>query len=192
VAFVRGLPAEDDAADPGRRARAGAVDRQPHLVGESVELRPLRAADFDELYAAASDPLIWEQHPVPDRHAEQRFHEYFDAHLASGGALAAIDLSTGRIVGATRFHGYDPERREVEIGWTFLARSHWGGAFNGEMKALMLEHAFRSVDRVLFKIHPDNVRSQRSVEKLGAVRAGTGIDGDGRESVVYVLSRPAR
>ena len=128
---------------------------------------------------------------MSDRHTEDRFREYFDGHLASGGALVVIDRRSGRIVGATRFHGYDPERREVEIGWTFLARSHWGGAVNGEVKGLMLEHAFRSVDRVLFKIHPANIRSRRSVEKLGAVRAGTGLDGDGRESVVYALSRPA-
>jgi N-acetyltransferase len=164
-------------------------DLQPHLVGELVELRPLRAADFDALYAAGSDPLIWEQHPVPTRHEEAAFRAYFDEHLASGGALVAIDRRDGRIVGQSRFHGYDPGRSEVEIGWTFLARSHWGGDYNGEMKRLMLAHAFRFVSRVVFLIHPQNVRSQRAVEKLGAVRAGSRPDGAGRESFLYEIRR---
>jgi RimJ/RimL family protein N-acetyltransferase len=149
-------------------------------------LRPLRESDFDDLYAVASDPLIWEQHPVPDRYREESFREFFSEHLASGGALVAIDRRNGRIVGTSRFHGHDARRREVEIGWTFLARSHWGGAFNGELKRLMLEHAFRSV----FLIHPENIRSQRSVEKIGAVRVGTRLDGAGRDSLVYEIRAP--
>jgi N-acetyltransferase len=164
-------------------------DPQPHLVGELVELRPLRADDFAALYAAGSDPLIWEQHPVPTRHEEATFRAYFAEHLASGGALVAIDRQEGRIIGQSRFHGYDPRRSEVEIGWTFLARSHWGGDYNGEMKRLMLAHAFRFVSRVVFLIHPQNVRSQRAVEKLGAVRAGSRPDGAGRESFLYEIRR---
>jgi RimJ/RimL family protein N-acetyltransferase len=58
------------------------------------------------------------------------------------------------------------------------------------MKRLMLEHAFRSVDRVLFVIGPDNRRSRRAVEKIGAVFAGTTTDGKGRERVVYELTAP--
>ncbi|MGH7490668.1 MAG: GNAT family N-acetyltransferase, partial [bacterium] len=77
----------------------------------------------------------------------------------------------------------------VEIGWTFLTRSHWGGEYNREMKRLMLAHAFRFVRRVVFLIHPQNVRSQRSVEKLGAVRAGSRPDGAGRESLLYEMCR---
>src|SRR4051794_28109261 len=124
-------------------------DAQPVLTGELVALRPLVPGDWDALYAVASDPLIWEQHPVSDRWREPVFRTFFDEALASGGALAALDCSDGRVIGSSRFHGFDPERREVEIGWTFLARSHWGGAYNGEMKRLMLDHAFRFVDGVL-------------------------------------------
>jgi RimJ/RimL family protein N-acetyltransferase len=163
----------------------GAFDPQPHLVGEAVELRPLLESDFDELYSVASDPRIWEQHPVPDRYEEEPFREFFSEHLASGGALVAIDRVNGRIVGTSRFHGYDARRSEVEIGWTFLARSHWGGVYNSEMKRLMLEHAFRFVRSVVFLIHPQNIRSQRAVEKIGAVRVGTRLDGGGRDSLVY-------
>jgi RimJ/RimL family protein N-acetyltransferase len=110
-------------------------------------------------------------------------------HLASGGALIVLDRRNGCIIGTTRFHGYDPARSEIEIGWTFLARSHWGGDYNGEMKRLMLEHAFGFVDRVVFLIHPQNIRSQRAVEKLGAVRAGSRLDGGGRDSLVYEIRR---
>jgi N-acetyltransferase len=162
-------------------------DLQPHLVGDLLELRPLRQSDFEELYAVASDPLIWEQHPVPDRHEEGLFREFFSEQLGSGGALAVIDRRSGRLIGASRFHGYDAGRSEVEIGWTFLARSHWGGAYNGELKGLMLEHAFRFVSSVGFLIHPENIRSRRSVEKIGAIRVGSRLDGGGRETVVYEI-----
>jgi RimJ/RimL family protein N-acetyltransferase len=164
-------------------------DPQPRLVGEMVELRPLRDSDFADIFAVAADPLIWEQHPEPTRHQEQTFRAFFNDHLASGGALAAIDRCDGRIVGTTRFHGYDPARSEVEIGWTFLARSHWGGNVNGEMKRLMLTHAFRFVDRVVFLVDPRNTRSQRAVEKIGAVRTGSRPDGAGRDSLVYEITR---
>jgi N-acetyltransferase len=167
-------------------------DPQPHLVGDIVELRALRESDFDDLYAVASDPLIWEQHPVPDRYRKESFREFFSEHLASGGALVAVDRRTSQIVGTSRFHGYDARRSEVEIGWTFLARSHWGGAYNAEMKALMLEHAFRFVDSVVFLIHPENIRSQRAVEKIGAVRVGARLDGGGRDSLVYEIRSAAK
>ena len=147
-------------------------DFQPVLEGELVSLRPLRADDFDSLYAVASDPLIWEQHPCRDRHEEPVFREFFRESLESGGALVARDSRDQRVIGSSRFHGHDSFASEVEIGWTFLARSHWGGAFNGEMKALMLRHAFRFVNRVVFLVGPHNARSQRALEKIGAVRAG--------------------
>jgi len=169
-----------------RERRIGTIfDPQPTLKSELVELRPLAGDDWGELYAVASDPLIWEQHPDSDRHEEAVFRRFFRDALASGGALAALDARSGRIIGSSRFHAYDAERSEVEIGWTFLARSHWGGAWNGEMKRLMLEHAFRFVDRVVLLVGPRNVRSQRAVEKIGGVRAGSRLDASGRESWVY-------
>ena len=163
-------------------------DRQPVLVGELLELRPLRAGDFEALFRVAADPLIWEQHPEPNRYQEETFRAFFQDALESGGALVARDRITGQIIGSSRYHGYDPERSVVEIGWTFLARSHWGGRYNGEMKRLMLEHAFRSVKRVIFVIGPDNRRSQRAVEKIGGMRAGTTTDAQGRARVVYELT----
>lgn len=160
---------------------------QPTLTGELVELRPLRAGDFDDLFAAAADPLIWEQHPESDRYTAEKFRRYFEGAMQSGGAFAVIDRKTGLMVGSTRYHGYDPDAGEIEIGWTFLARSHWGGRFNREMKRLMLEHAFRFVERVVFLIGPNNIRSQRAVEKIGGVPAGSRV-ADGRESLLFAIT----
>ena len=161
-------------------------DAQPVLAGELLELRPLVPGDWDALYAVAADPLIWEQHPVSDRWREPVFRAFFDEALASGGALVAVDRADGSVIGSSRFYGYDPGRREVEIGWTFLARDRWGGVCNGEMKRLMLGHAFRWADSVLFLIGPDNRRSQRAVEKLGGVPEGR-TERFGRESLVFRL-----
>jgi len=98
-------------------------DFQPILKGELLELRPLLPEDFHDLYAVASDPLIWEQHPVKDRCHEEVFQGFFRESLESGGALIAIDAQDRKVIGSSRFHGYDEERSEIEIGWTFLARS---------------------------------------------------------------------
>src|SRR5215471_14045808 len=164
------------------------VDFQPALKGKLVELRPLYAEDFDALFAVASDPLIWEQHPATDRYQEQPFRTFFQGALSSGGALIVRETRDNRVIGCSRFHGYDAERREVEIGWTFLARSHWGGRYNAEMKHLMLQHAFRFVDRVVFLVGPGNHRSQRALEKIGGSRVGTRLDGNGRESILYEIT----
>jgi RimJ/RimL family protein N-acetyltransferase len=166
-------------------------DLQPTLNGKLVELMPLRAEDFQELYAVASDPLIWEQHPSSDRFQLEVFKIFFREALESGGAFIALDSKSGRVIGSSRFHGYDGEKREIEIGWTFLARSHWGGIYNREMKELMLRHAFRFVDRVVFLIGPHNLRSQKAVEKIGGVRAGSRRDASGRESFVYQITAAA-
>jgi RimJ/RimL family protein N-acetyltransferase len=159
-------------------------DAQPTLEGELVRVRPLRADDFDELYAIAADPLMWEQHPQRDRWRKDVFRAFFDEQLASGGGVAVVDRATGAVIGSSRYWDYDELRSEVEIGWSFLARPYWGGVYNGELKQLMLAHAFRYVERVVFLVDPDNVRSRRAVEKLGAVETGTR-----RTGVLYELKR---
>jgi|SRR5207249_7966033 len=166
-------------------------DLQPDLKGELLELRPLREEDFDELYAAASDPLIWEQHPDKVRYREDVFRQFFQDAMESGGALIAIDRKNGKIIGSSRFNAYDEAKSEVEIGWTFLARTHWGGDYNREMKRLMLTHAFSFVESVIFVVGEENLRSQRAVEKIGGIRAGAKTDTNGRDSFIYRISRSA-
>jgi RimJ/RimL family protein N-acetyltransferase len=171
-------------------------DLQPTLHGELLTLRPLQPEDWDALYAVASDPLIWEQHPASDRYREEVFRGFFREALASGGAFAVVvdskDSKAGRdtIIGSSRFFGYNEEQSEIEIGWTFLARAYWGGRYNQEMKQLMLRHAFQFVERVVFLVGPRNLRSQRAMEKIGGVRAGTRLDSTGREAVLFVITAP--
>jgi RimJ/RimL family protein N-acetyltransferase len=166
-------------------------DLQPTLKGDLLELRPLRPEDFPSLYAVASDPLIWEQHPARDRYQEEVFKEFFRQALESGGALLAIDSKDGRVIGSSRYHGYDEGKSEIEIGWSFLARSHWGGIYNKEMKHLMLRHAFRYVNNVIFLVGPENLRSQRALEKIGAVRTEPRLDGTGQHRVCYQITSAA-
>ena len=166
-------------------------DLQPHLKGELTELRPLAPDDWADLFAVASDPLIWEQHPESDRHEEEVFRAFFKGALESGGAFVVIDRKTQRIVGSTRFHGYEPEKSEIEIGWTFLARKYWGGRYNREMKQLMLAHAFQFVENVVFYVGENNVRSRKATEKIGAIKNGMVKKGYGNRppslNVRYVI-----
>jgi RimJ/RimL family protein N-acetyltransferase len=163
-------------------------DFQPTMKGTLVELRPLRPDDADDLFAVASDPLIWEQHPVRHRYKADVFNALFRESLASRGVLTALDCKDGRIIGSSRFRAYNAQSSEVQIGWTFLARSHWGRKYNKEMKQLMLRHAFRFVKRVVFLIGQQNVRSQKAIEKLGGVRVGSRPDTAGRDSYVYEIT----
>jgi RimJ/RimL family protein N-acetyltransferase len=167
---------------------------QPHLAGDLLEVRPLRPEDWESLFAVASDPLIWEQHPASDRYKEEVFREFFREALESGGALAVIDRKAQMIIGSSRYFGFAAEKSEIEIGWTFLARSHWGGKYNGELKRLMLEHAFKFVESVVFLIGPTNFRSQKALEKIGGVmtdrRKKTDIHGQTVEHVVYRIKNP--
>jgi RimJ/RimL family protein N-acetyltransferase len=173
------------------RNESAPFDLQPTLTGERIELRPLRPEDYHELYAVASDPLIWEQHPSNDRYKENVFKEFFRQALDSDGALVAIDRKDGNMIGSSRFHSYHPELSEIEIGYTFLARSHWGGAYNGEMKQLMLRHAFQFVDRIVFLVGPENWRSRKAVEKICGMLVGPRLNVEGRDSVLYENRRTA-
>ncbi len=144
------------------------MNRQPTLEGELLLLRPLEPGDWEALYAVAADPLLWELHPISDRWQEPVFRAFFEDALAQGGALAVIDGASGRLVGSSRFQGYDPENGgSVEIGWTMLARDLWGSGANAEMKRLMLTHALASVARVDFRIGESNWRSRKAMVKIG-------------------------
>jgi N-acetyltransferase len=142
-------------------------DAQPHLHGPTLSLRPMVAADLEAVWQVSSDPLVWALHPDPSRAERDGFERFFASGLASGGALVVTDNASGEIIGSSRYYEWDPIRREVAIGYTFLARQYWGGAANRETKQLMLDHAFKWADTVWFHVASSNLRSRRAMEKIG-------------------------
>jgi len=172
-----------------------AIDFQPTLVGPRVLVRPLVAMDWDALFAAASDPAIWALHPASDRYKEPQFRAFFDAALASGSAFTLVHQASGKVMGSSRYHGYDADAGEIEIGWSFLSCEYWGGSYNLEVKRLLLAHAFTFVEKVVFWVGDTNYRSQRAMEKIGGVRRD-GIQtrtmgGVETRNVVFEISREA-
>ena len=143
---------------------------QPTLESDLILLRPLKEEDFEALFDVAKDPLIWEQHPNFDRYKPDVFTTLFNESIASNGALVAIEKSNQKIIGSSRYKLVENTDNAVEIGWSYLAREYWGGRYNKHMKRLMLEHAFRHLEHVIFIIGHDNIRSQKACEKIGGVR----------------------
>ncbi len=168
-----------------------APDFQPLLSGALVALRPLVEADREALFAVAADPLVWEQHPNSDRYQRKVFDAFFDAAMESRGALLAADAKTGKVVGTSRYYGWNPRARSIAIGFTFLSRSCWGKGHNREMKELMLRHVFRFSKTVIFHIGENNQRSRKAIEKIGArflrAEARTHADGRPNPTVVYAM-----
>jgi RimJ/RimL family protein N-acetyltransferase len=168
-------------------------DLQPRLQNEWIKLEPLKLGDFEALYAVASDPLIWEQHPNKERYQREVFAGYFDGAIACGGAFRVIDNVGGSLIGSSRYYGFDEAERTVAVGYTFIARHAWGGHYNRALKALMLDHAFQYVERVIFHVGVDNLRSRKAMEKLGGVNIGeAAVSYQGEPShrnVVYKIDR---
>lgn len=149
-------------------------DPQPTLTGPTLRLRPLQAGDLEPLHEVANDPSLWAGHPATNRYQRVVFEPYFETLLASRATLVATLIDTGQIIGCSRFYTPPEEDQGISIGYTFLGRAWWGGAFNHDMKALMLAHAFEHVDHVWLHIDPANLRSQRATQKLGAFKVGEG------------------
>ena len=170
------------------------MDRQPVLEGERLLLRPLTHDDWESLLAVACDPQLWAGHPAHDRWQEPVFREFFADALAQGGALAIIDKANSRIIGSSRFQAYDPTGEgSVEIGWSFLERSYWGRGYNAEFKRLMLRHAFRHVDRVIFRVGAENAISRGAMTNIGGRLTGETffVERGGRpvEHVIFEITR---
>lgn len=141
---------------------------QPTLENDYVKLVPLEQNDFEQLFAVASDPLVWEQHPNKDRYKREVFENFFLGAMESRGAFKIIEKNTGEIAGSTRFYDYNPENNSIFIGYTFYGRKFWGSKLNPQVKKLMLDYIFQFVDKVNFHVGKDNIRSQKAMEKLGA------------------------
>jgi len=145
-------------------------DLQPTLENELIAVVPLKADDFEKLYAVASDPLIWEQHPNKDRYKREVFENFFKGAMESGGAFIVYDKATGNVAGSSRYYELNEESSSVAVGYTFIGRDFWGKGHNAALKKLMLDYAFQFVDKVILHIGATNFRSQKATEKLGAVK----------------------
>jgi RimJ/RimL family protein N-acetyltransferase len=171
------------------------MDLQPtYLSHDIVELVPLKQTDFEELYAVASDHLIWEQHPNPDRYKREVFLKFFEGAIQSNGAFIIRNKEDGEAIGCTRFYDYIPEKSELKIGYPFYARSAWCKGIYPVVKKLMLDYAFQFVEKVIFHVGANNIRSQKAMEKLGAVNLGleeVAYYGEAtRTNIVYCIEKP--
>jgi len=152
------------------------MNLQPnHLNNNSVLLEPLLPIYFNELYTVASDPLIWEQHPNPNRYQKEVFQTFFEGAINSGGAFIIRNADTGKALGSSRFYDYSRLKDEIKIGYTFFSRDCWGKGINKEVKTLMLNYAFIYVERVIFHVGASNIRSQNAMLQLGAKKIGEEI-----------------
>ena len=143
------------------------------LANETVTLVPLHEDHFELLFAVAADPLIWAQHPTPTRYQRAVFATYFAGGIESKAAFLVFDTATQTPIGSSRYYDLNLAAHSVKIGYTFLACAYWGTRHNRALKTVMLNNAFRFVDTVIFEIGAQNLRSQKAIEKLGAVRVAT-------------------
>jgi len=146
------------------------LNLQATLENEFILLRPLLLEDKECLYDVAKDPEIWAQHPCK-RNLRTEFDSFFQDSIESNAALIIIEMVNNEVIGSTRFKKVPGITNAIEIGWTFLSRKYWGGKYNKVVKELMIEYAFSFVDKVIFFVDKDNIRSQKAVEKINGKKA---------------------
>lgn len=164
------------------------MNLQPTLSNELIQIVPLSENDFEELYAIASDKLLWEQHPDKNRYQKNVFQDFFNQALQSKSAFKIIDVKTGQTIGSSRY--YDSNEEAIAIGYTFIAREYWATPYNRALKNLMINYAFQYMETIIFHIGETNFRSRKAVEKLGAIFTETiFVATTNRSHVVYILEK---
>jgi N-acetyltransferase len=148
------------------------MNLQPTLENDIILIRPLQEDDAEKLYAVASDPAIWEQHPNKNRYKKEVFLKYFEGAILSKGAFLILEKETDEIIGCSRFYDYDPVNKSVVIGYTFIATKYWGKRYNAQIKEMMIDYAFDHVEKILFHIGANNLRSQIAIGRIGAIKTG--------------------
>ncbi len=156
--------------------------RPENLENDTIKLTPLSKNDFEQLFAVAADPLIWEQHPSSNRYKREVFQLFFDEAILHNTAFLIIEKTSNKIIGSTRYYNYSPENSSVSIGYTFLAKQFWGGQYNKLTKKILLDYAFNLVDKVYFHIGATNIRSQLAIQKIGAIKINSvDFENDGKQ-----------
>ena len=147
------------------------INWQPEILENTfLKIVPLIESDFDNLFKVASDPLIWEQHPANNRYQLDIFKPFFEGAILDKKAFKIIDKATNNSIGSTRYYDYKPENSSIAIGYTFLAKEYWGGIYNHAVKKLLIDYAFQFVDKIYFHIGATNIRSQKAITKIGAIK----------------------
>ncbi|MDO5654567.1 MAG: GNAT family N-acetyltransferase [Flavobacteriaceae bacterium] len=141
---------------------------QPILENDIVKLIPLQSGDFEKLYAVASDPEVWANHPNKNRFEREVFEKFFEGAVASKGAYLIWDKIQSKIIGSTRFYNFQPSENSIQIGYTFYAVEYWGKGYNHAVKTLMLDYILQFTDKVILHVGAENYRSQAAIKKLNA------------------------
>ncbi len=170
------------------------------LVGRAVRLEPLSLDFVADLAQVGLDPCIWRYMVYGEMNTEADLRDWVQEMLSRqirGADLpfVVVLIASGKAVGATRYMMIQPEHRSLEIGGTWYGLDYQGGIVNAETKYLMLTYAFERLGalRVQIKTDARNIRSQKAIEKLGAVREGVlrqhmiSWDGSQRDSVIYSI-----
>ena len=146
------------------------ISIQPQLENDLVILEPLNQNDFENLYAAAADPKVWEQHPNKNRYKREVFQTFFDGAIESKGAFKIIFKETNQVIGSSRFYDYDENDASIIVGYTFYSTDSWGKGINPSVKKLMFDYIFQFVDKIYLHVGADNIRSQIAVQRLGCTK----------------------
>ncbi|MHA4961683.1 GNAT family N-acetyltransferase [Bacillus subtilis] len=169
------------------------------LTGELIRVVPMDKSHIQGLYEAAKDENIWAHLPktITTLHDMEAFVEEALQTKECGTEFpfVIIHRESGKIVGTTRFLYMSSASRSLEIGWTWFHPSVWGTSVNSECKYLLLQYCFERLNtiRVQFKTDERNIRSQKAIERLGAVKEGIlrnqmiRKDGTFRNSLFYSL-----
>ena len=170
------------------------------LPGKLVRLEPLRESHVSELAEAGQEESIWEYLRYGKVTSQEKMRLFVLQLLewqqrGTDLPFAVIHLAAGKAVGTTRYMNIDPPNRNLEIGGTWYAPAFQRTGVNTECKYLLLGYAFESLGslRVQFRTDVRNLRSQKAIERLGAVREGVLRDhmllpdGTVRSSVIYSI-----
>ncbi len=169
------------------------------LVGQKVKIRPMEQDDLIELYNAGNSADIWTYMPMSVQSLDDMKRLIDNALKAREQGtefpFVIIAKDSQKIVGSTRFLDISTANRSLEIGWTWLSPAVWRTSINMESKYLLLRHCFEMLGTIRVQLKTDgrNQRSQKAIERLGAVREGVlrrhriMYDGFVRDSVYYSI-----
>jgi len=173
------------------------------LSGDLVAIEPLSAEHAPGLLAAADAEEVFAWLPYPQPIDLEGAEAWIADALADRDAFrrlpfAVLNARDRSVLGSTSYWGFDAHNAHVEIGSTWLSRAVWGTGRNAEGKLLLMGHAFEGLglERIAFRTDIRNVRSQRAIEQLGAVKEGVHRhemrrrDGSWRDSVYYSILSP--